>query len=99
MNRSLILRPLAQADLRAIWDHTATHWGQAKAETYLKSLGQLFILLADHPEIARERKDLRPPLRLHPHQSHLVIFASTDDALEVIRVVHNRSNWADLFAD
>ena len=99
MSRSLILRPLAQADLRAIWDHTATHWGQAKAETYLHGLGQLFTLLADHPEIARTRKDFRPPIRLHPYQSHLVIFTSTDHALEIIRVVHNRSNWADLFTD
>ena len=99
MSRNLILRPLAQADLRAIWDHTATHWGQTKAETYLHGLGQLFSLLTDHPEIARERKDFRPPVRLHPYQSHLVIFTSDDPTLEIIRVVHNRSNWVELFSD
>lgn len=99
MSRKLILRPLGKADLRAIWDHTATHWGQSKAETYLHGLGQLFTLLAEHPEIARERHDFHPPVRLHPYQSHLVIFTSTDLTLEVIRVVHNRSNWAALFPD
>lgn len=99
MSRSLNLRPLARTDLRAIWDHSATHWGQTKAETYLHGLGQLFALLACHPEIARERKDFRPPVRLHPYQSHLVIFTNTDHALEIIRVVHNRSNWAHLISD
>ncbi|MES2432257.1 MAG: type II toxin-antitoxin system RelE/ParE family toxin [Pseudomonadota bacterium] len=99
MSRSLILRPLAQTDLRMIWDHTATHWDSTQAETYLHGLGQLFTLLVDHPEIARERRDFRPPVRLHPYQSHLVIFTDTDLTLEVIRVVHNRSNWADLFSD
>jgi len=62
-------------------------------------LGQLFTLLADHPEIARERKDVRPAVRLHPYQSHLIIFTSTDQTLEVIRVVHSRSNWAELISD
>lgn len=99
MSRRLILRPLAQADLRVIWDHTASHWGQAKAEDYLQGLGRLFTLLTDHPEIARDRRDFRPPVRLHPYQSHLVIFTNTALILEVIRVVHNRSNWVDLFSD
>jgi toxin ParE1/3/4 len=99
VSRSLILRPLARADLRVIWDHTTIHWGKAKAEDYLQGLTRLFALLADHPEIARERKDLRPPVRLHPYQSHLVIFTSNDLTLEVIRVVHNRANWAELFTE
>ena len=99
MSRGLILRPLAQTDLSLIWDQTSTHWGQSKAVDYLRGLDQLFTLLADHPEIARERKDFRPSVRLHPYQSHLVIFTSTDTTLEVIRVVHSRSNWAELISN
>lgn len=99
MKRNLAVRPLAEADLLAIWDHTATRWGTAKAEDYLSGLGQLFALLSEHPEIARERKDLRPPVRLHPYQSHLVIFTCNDQALEVIRIVHSRSSWADLISE
>ena len=99
MSRSLILRPMAQADLRLIWDHTALHWGETKAEDYLQGLDRLLTLLADHPEIARERRDFRSPIRLHPYQSHLVIFTSTALRLEVIRLVHNRSNWVELFSD
>ena len=98
MSRRVVLRPLAQADLRAIWDYTAAQWSPEKAEEYLSGLGQLFDLLSQHPEIARERRELRPAVRLHPYQSHLVIFASTDQVMEVIRVVHSRSNWADLLA-
>ncbi|MDB5665613.1 type II toxin-antitoxin system RelE/ParE family toxin [Cypionkella sp.] len=99
MSRSLILRPLAQADLRLIWDHTESNWGKAKAEDYLQGLGRLFTLLTDHPEIARERRDFRTPVRLHPYHSHLVIFTSIALTLEVIRVIHSRSNWAELILD
>jgi toxin ParE1/3/4 len=90
---------LAEADLRLIWDQSAAQWGKIKAEDYLHGLGKLFTLLADHPGIGRERRDFRPPLRLHPYQSHLVIYTNTDHTLEVIRVLHNRTNWADLISD
>lgn len=99
MSRQLTLRPLAEADLRQIWDYTRAHWGEAQAETYLQGLGQLFIFLTENSEIARERVEIHPPVRLYPYQSHLVIFICNDSTLEVIRVVHNRSDWMDLLRD
>lgn len=99
MSRSIFLRPLAHADLRAIWDFTAAQWSPEKAEDHLSGLGRLFELLAQHPEIARERPEFHPPVRLHPYLSHLVIFTNTDEVLEVISVVHRRANWSELLTD
>ena len=90
---------MAKADLRAIWDYTAAQWSAAKAEDYLTGMGRLFDLLAQNPEIAREHKEFRPPMRLYPYQSHLLIFTNTEDTLEVVRVVHSRANWIGLLAD
>ena len=90
---------MAKADLRAIWDYTVVQWSAAKAEEYLSGMGHLFDLLAQNPEIAREHSEFRPPVRLFPYQSHLVIFTNTAETLEVIRVVHSRPNCIGLLAD
>lgn len=90
---------MAKADLRAIWDYTSAQWSIAKAEDYLSGMGRLFDLLAHNPEIAREHNEFRPPVRLYPYQSHLVIFTSTDETLEVVRVVHSRANWIGMLTD
>ena len=81
-----------------IWDYTVELWSVAQAENYLTGLDRLLRLLADHPQIASERRNLDPPVRLHKYNSHLVIFTADDTTLMVIRVVHSRSNWQTLLA-
>ena len=95
MIRHLLLTPAARADLAAFWDHTAERWGPAQARTYFTGLDRLLSLLAEQPEIARERPEFTPPVRLHRYRSHLVIFRAAPGRLEVLRVVHARSDWAE----
>lgn len=99
MTRRLTLRPQAEADLAAIWDHTAARWSVAQAERYLAGLGDTLALLAAHPEIARLHNTFTPPARLFPYRSHLVIFTADEAVLEVIRVVHMRSDWRGLVVE
>lgn len=87
------LSPAAQADIEDIWDYTATAWSVEQAESYLLGLRDALARLALHPEIARERTEIRPPVRLYRHRSHLVIYRIGPSALEVIRIVHNRRDW------
>ncbi len=93
MTRQVALTSTAKADLVGIWRYTVSEWSEAKAEQYLKGLRETFTLLALHPEIARIRQEITPAVRLHLHRSHLVIFVETDDFLNVLRVVHSRSDW------
>lgn len=99
MSRDLTLRPRAEADLAEIWDYTAARWSVTQAETYLTGLQAALALLCAHPEIARLHHDFSPPVRLFPYRAHLVIFAADETALEVIRVVHMRSNWQGLVVE
>lgn len=94
-----MFRPRAEADVRAIWDFTAARWSVEQAEAYLTGLQDMLALLCEHPEIARLVPDLAPPARLHPYRSHLVIFTEDETSLEVVRVVHMRSNWRSVVAD
>ena len=99
MTRRLRFRPQAEADVLAIWDFTAARWSAEQAEGYLTGLQDTLALLCEHPDIARLVHDLTPPARLHPYRSHLVIFIEDETMLEVIRIVHMRSNWRGVIAD
>jgi toxin ParE1/3/4 len=96
---NLLLHPAARADLVDIWQWTAARWGVEQAETYLKSLQAALNLLRTAPEMARERQETTPPLRLYTYRSHLLIYRLTDDALTVHRMVHARSDWNAALSD
>jgi toxin ParE1/3/4 len=95
----LVFTPKAEADLLEIWDNTVARWSEAQAERYLGGLDQTLRLLCDYPDIARLHDEFTPPVRLLPYRSHLVIFVATDSALDVIRVVHMRTNWAAVLGE
>lgn len=99
MTRSLAFRPKAETDLLELWDFSQEHWSNAQAQSYLQSMSAVFELLLEHPEIARERSEFSPPVRIHPFRSHVIIFRVTSETVEIIRVAHSRSNWAELFSD
>ncbi len=99
MTHRISLSPRAERDLVEIWFHTANRWSEAEAERYLRGLRDLLDLLAAYPDIARPRREFTIPARLHPYRSHMVIFIFTDEMLEVVRVVHARSNWSMLLAE
>ena len=68
------LRPSALDDLEAIWLYTATQWSVDQADHYIRQLTAGLDLLSGQPEIARERSELVPPVRIHPVASHLIIY-------------------------
>jgi len=86
------IRPAAQADLAEIWRNGAARWGVEQADRYADGLFALFDLLAGFPEMARERVEFSPPVRIHPSGSHLVIYQLEGQGVEIIRVLHAHQN-------
>ena len=99
MTRRVTINDSAVADLDAIYWHGVETWGRQQARIYLEALESLFNLLAEQPEIALERKELDPPARLYLFRSHLVIFTANATELDILRVVHARSNWQAAFTE
>lgn len=99
MSLRLFLTPLAQADLTEIWKYTAENWSVRQAETYLTQLGHVFHLLTEQPEMTRLQQHYTPPLRLYPFQSHLIAYTTDATTLQVIRILHLRSNWTEALAE
>lgn len=91
--RKLLLSPAAEQDLSDIWDYSAETWSTDQADEYLRGLEALLGLLSERPNIARERQEFDPPVRVHQYRSHLVIFEASDDRLHLIRVMHARQHW------
>lgn len=86
------IRPAARADLAAIWRYGLDTWGETQADAYTDSLFALFDLLADFPEMARERDEFTPPVRIHPTGAHLVIYRLQNGRPEIIRILHARQD-------
>ena len=95
MTRQLVLLPAAASDLSDIWDYTVKRWLLKQARVYASGMTKLLNLLCDQPDIAPMFDKLNVPVRIYRYQSHLVIFTADDAVLEVIRVVHGRSNRVD----
>lgn len=93
------LTPAALDDLDEIWAFSAETWSVSQAETYLSDLGLQLQALCDYPEIARERQELSPPVRIHRFRSHVVLYRIDGDRLVVFRVVHARRDWSALLQE
>ena len=99
MIRTVTIKDAAKSDLDALYDYTDERWGRAQARVYFEALGQTLQLLSGNPDIGREWTGLSPPARLHRFRSHMVIYRANDASLDVLRIVHARSNWQALLSD
>ncbi|MGC1486314.1 MAG: type II toxin-antitoxin system RelE/ParE family toxin [Albidovulum sp.] len=91
-NQGWALRPAAHADLTNVWRYGDTTWGVAQAERYVDGLFAVFDLLAEFPELARERLEFTTPVRIHPSGAHLVIYRLEGQGIEIIRILHARQD-------
>lgn len=92
----LRLSPAAEADLEDIWLYTARTWSAEQADRYLDALEAAFETLRAMPEIARERDEFDPPVRVHPSAQHVIVYRVEGDRLIVLRVLGGRRNWQAL---
>ena len=84
----------AEDDIIHTYLEGARLFGAVQAESYHRELEQIFKLLAENPAMARERFEITPPVRIHPHKAHIIVYLS-DDAGDVLilRVRHSHEDW------
>ena len=93
------MRPAAKVDLSDIWLQGASTWGMDQADRYADSLFALFDLLVAFPEIARERTEFSPAVRIHPSGAHLVLYREAEAGIEIIRILHAHQNLTAFVLD
>ena len=77
---------LAEGDLVEIWLFIAKDSPDA-ADRFLDLLAQKCELLAESPEMGRRRNELSPGLRSFPVGRYVIFYRSTEEGIEVARVL------------
>ncbi len=90
------LTPAARDDLEDIWRYGAQTWSPDQAERYMAVLEKTFGLLLEMPEMARERPEFTPPVRLHPSAGHIIVYRIEPDHLAILRVLGGRRDWLSI---
>lgn len=90
------LSPAALADLDDAWRYTAETWSTDQADAYVDGLARAFDAIANAPRMAREWTEFDPPVRIHVHRSHLIVYTQQDDHIVVLRVLGGRQDWQSI---
>ncbi|MFT5113452.1 MAG: toxin ParE1/3/4 [Parasphingorhabdus sp.] len=85
---SFRLLPEAENDLESVWKYTVKNWGIDQAHAYFDGLVDIFELLSENPLMCRERKEFTPPVYIHHHARHLVVFILSESGIDIVRVLH-----------
>ena len=87
--------PAAKNDIRNIGRYTQNEWGTKQRHSYLAGLNEKFKFLAANPLLNRERVEFLPPVRIHPHKNHLVIYLLEPSHILIVRVLHKSMDIDD----
>ncbi|WP_245258665.1 type II toxin-antitoxin system RelE/ParE family toxin [Methylopila sp. M107] len=63
-------------------------FGARQAERYAAELRAAFELIASQPRMCRERSEFRPPLRIHVHAAHALLYLIDGPDAVVVRILH-----------
>lgn len=87
----------ADQNLVDIYLFTLEQFGFAQAEKYTESMKQCIEMLAESPRMGRAADTIRPGVRRHEHESHVIFYREADDGILVLAVIHRRVR-PDLFS-
>ena len=90
------LSPRALIDLEDIWRYTAETWSIEQADRRIDEFSHVFDVMAGMPTLAPERRDFDPPVRIHVHESHLIVYRLVADHLVIVRLLGGRQDWVSV---
>ena len=84
----------AEDDLIEMYIEGVARFGAAQADQYHSEIGQMLDLLSKNPRMARERIEISPPVRIHPFQSHLIVYLiENNNDILIVRIRHGHEDW------
>ncbi|MCC6775468.1 MAG: type II toxin-antitoxin system RelE/ParE family toxin [Hyphomicrobiales bacterium] len=72
-----VVSPRAQRDLDEIWDYSAEHWGDQRAEQYVRELWRGIEHLASDPRRGRRCDEIRVGYYKYAVGSHVLFYRFT----------------------
>lgn len=87
------LSRLAEEDLIQIYIDGASSFGLEQARRYHRKLFKTFRFLAENPMVAAVRPELKTGIRIHPVESHIVLYKAREQDILILRIRHAREDW------
>jgi toxin ParE1/3/4 len=88
----LIVLPSARRDLASIWSDTADRWGIEQADSYVAAINARFGGITEFPSSYPEYHSKHGTFRKAASGEHLIFYLIGADAVEIVRVLHNRTD-------
>ena len=95
----LVWAPTARRDLVDIWFYFAGVGSPEVAERLLRDIDNTVSRLLRHPMAGRPREDIAPSLRSVLVQPYAILYRLSESAIEIVRVLHTRRDFAAAFSD
>lgn len=94
----LTITPLAELDLESIADYIAAD-NLARALVFIEELRGQCQRIARNPDGYRRRPELGSDMRSCAYGNYVIFFATSDNEVSVIRVLHGARDISTLFGD
>ncbi len=91
--RELRLSRRAAHDLADIADFTIAEFGVEQARKYRDQFRACFDSLLENPMLGRSAGELAPGLRRIRQQAHVIFYLPTQDAVLIVRVLHQSMDF------
>ena len=83
----LLFRPLAETDLKDIWDYIATD-SPERGEKLIRDIYARLGTISHNPYIGKARPEIEQDLRSFPVGRYIVFYFPLSDGIDVIRILH-----------
>jgi toxin ParE1/3/4 len=84
----------ADADIIDSYLYGFVNFGREQADRYEQGLRQVIDIIADNPRLAAERLEYDPPVRVHHHAKHRIIYLIEDTDILIVRVLRDEVDLA-----
>ena len=82
----------AENDLIEIYHYGFLNYGEIKTEQYMTGIKEKCQFIANTPYINPSHSEFNPPVRLHHHKKHLIVYITKTNHIFIVRVLHEKMN-------
>lgn len=79
----------ADADIVDCYLYGFSNFGRDQADRYEQGLRNALEIIADNPRIAAERGEYVPPVRIHHHAKHYIVYLYQGAQILIVRVLRD----------
>ena len=90
------IAPRATSDLTEIWSYIADD-STANADAFIDKLYETIQMLANQSRAGRRREELAPGILSFPFGRYIIFYRASQDAIEIIRVLHGARDIQTIF--